>query len=54
MMDHLHTSAIRALIAMQVGVLEHNDENLTVHKAIEGIEAADREWRKILKEIRKL
>lgn len=53
-MGNLHQNAIRTLIAMQVAVIEHNDESLGVDKAIMALKKLDREWQKTLRELSKL
>lgn len=52
-MNQTHQRAIRILIAMQVAVLEHADEQLCENKIINALDLANREWQKILRELRK-
>jgi len=50
-MTQMHQDALRCLIAMQVAVLEHCDEQLQETKAIAALEKCNKEWQKIVKEL---
>lgn len=53
-MNQLHQRALRALIAMQVAVIEHTDEDVSGTVAIAALLECNAEWQKIVKELRKV
>jgi len=53
-MTEIHQRALRILVSMQVAVIEHRDEDITVTVAIKALEDCNRAWQKIVKELSKL
>lgn len=52
-MDKLHVRALRTLAAMQVAVIEHNDEDISGSVTIKALLRCNKEWHIILKELEK-
>lgn len=50
-MNQLHQRALRALIAMQVAVIEHADEDVSGTVAIKALKECNAEWQKIVREL---
>ena len=46
--------ALRTLVAMQIAVIEHCDEDVHGTQAIKALEECNRQWQKIMKEFTKL
>ena len=49
-MTNLHQRALRVLIAMQVAVIEHADEDLLEDKVVEALIECNKQWQKLMKE----
>lgn len=52
-MNDLHQRALRALVALQVAVIEHADEDVLENKVIQAMTDCNREWQKIFKEFQR-
>ena len=50
-MKPIHQRALRILVALQVAVIEHADEDLTENTSIKTLTECNREWQKLLKEL---
>ena len=53
-MTEPHQRALRILIAMQVAVIEHCDEDIQGTVTIKALEEFNRAWQKTVKELSKL
>lgn len=50
-MNDTHQRALRCLIAMQIAVLEHADEDVAENQVIAALETCNKEWQKIVKQL---